>query len=70
MNTPSTNDVQSITGTLANPFDSIYDAIIKAYELGAPYIKATVTIKLLEGTHSMLRTNWANYIPSASDKHH
>ena len=49
------------------------DAITKAYELGAPYHWATITIKM--GTdavnpHALLRsTNWGYYKPHYSDEY-
>lgn len=48
----------------------MYDALTRAYELGAPYSSATVTILLKSGTHSMLRTTYGYYLPSYSDKNH
>jgi hypothetical protein len=41
----------TIDGSLAKPYIYLTDAIAKAYELGAPYASATVTIKLVEDTN-------------------
>ena len=43
--------IQSITGTsTTSPFYYLDDGIAKAYELGAPFKSATITIYLLDGT--------------------
>jgi hypothetical protein len=39
-----------VTGTAADPFYYLTDAIAKAYELGAPKKQAVITINLLEGS--------------------
>jgi len=43
------NAVQSITGSSSNPFNFLQDALEKAYELGAQYDKAMITIKMRRG---------------------
>jgi len=48
----------------------MYDALTKAYELGAPYTGATVNILLMSGTHGMLRKTYGHYLPTMSDKNH
>lgn len=68
--TTNSANIQSVTGASNNAFDNLYDAITKAYEIGAQYTSATVTIKLYGGTHSMLRTNYGFYVPTKSDKYH
>ena len=62
------NPIQSVTGTTTNRFDNLYDAIKRAYELGAPYTSATITIKLEDGTHGMLRSTYGMYNPQYTDK--
>jgi hypothetical protein len=66
---PNSNTVQSITGSFTNPFNTIMDAVEKAYELGAPYFSATVYIYLIDSgdAHAMLRTNVDYYMSSSSD---
>jgi hypothetical protein len=34
------NPLQSITGTSANSFNYLEDAVMKAYEIGAPFLSA------------------------------
>ncbi|CDW82437.1 UNKNOWN [Stylonychia lemnae] len=51
----NTRDNSLIDGSINNYFNSIQDAIKKAYELGAPYQSAQITILLLDGTHAMVR---------------
>lgn len=46
------------------------DALTKAYELGAPYSTASITILLKSGTHYMLRSTYGYYMPTKSDKNH
>ena len=53
--TPNPNPLQSQTGTLANAFNYLEDAVMKAYELGAPYTSAQITIIMGAGTHYMKR---------------
>ena len=68
-------NIQTITGTNANPFFYLNDGISKAYELGAPYKSATITILLLEGSggNSMnhylrpIKTTERQYIPANYD---
>ena len=38
------NALQSITGTSANSFNYLEDAVMKAYEIGAPFLTAQITI--------------------------
>lgn len=40
-----------MTGGLFDPFDNLFDAIERAYEIAATEDEQTVTIKLLEGDH-------------------
>jgi hypothetical protein len=68
--TASAIAIQSIDGSSGNPYDNLYDGLARAYELGAPYSSATVNILLYSGTHSMLRTTYGYYLPSASDINH
>ena len=68
--------IQSITGTSTHPFYYLDDGIAKAYEIGAPYKSATITIYLLNGTggsgnniHYMrpIQNSEAKYIPANYD---
>lgn len=60
--------ISTITGAIGDPFDSLYDALEKAYELGAPYTGATVTILMKPGSHHhMLRAPYGMYIGTASE---
>ena len=45
------------------------DAVEKAYELGAPFLAANVTILLIDSGfyHAMVRSNLSYYMTSASD---
>lgn len=56
-----------MTGDTGNRFDNLYDAITRAYEIGAAYTSATITIKLGSGTHYMLRSTYGFYLPVYSD---
>ncbi|CDW75588.1 UNKNOWN [Stylonychia lemnae] len=59
-----------IDGTINNYFNSIQDAIKKAYELGAPYSSAEITISLLFGVHAMVRYNPEDlYMPKMLDQY-
>jgi hypothetical protein len=49
-------------------FDNLYDALTRAYELGAPYNNASIKIIFTSTTHAMLRTNYGYYLPKYSDK--
>lgn len=43
---------------------------MRAYEIGAPYISATITISLLSGTHGMIKYYPTDkYMPKAYDDH-
>ena len=42
-------------GTFSKPYDCLFDAIERAYELAAPYQSATITIKMFTGSHYALR---------------
>ena len=68
----TTTDPTSITGTYTDAFNSIQDAISKAYELGAPYTSATITIILKQSgssTHAMLRAQGTKYyMPTKYDQ--
>lgn len=50
-------------GSINNPLNSIQEAIARAYELGAPYTSATITVLLLDYgyEHYMARYNPSNY---------
>jgi hypothetical protein len=64
------NPSSSITGILStDPFNSIQDAMAKAYEIGAPYTYAFVTILLMDGNHAMIREASDYYMPTAYDKY-
>lgn len=65
----NTNPVNTITGTLGDPFNTLEDAISKAYELGASKTSATITILLMAGPHAMLRNTHDYFMPSESDEH-
>ncbi|CDW89057.1 UNKNOWN [Stylonychia lemnae] len=54
----NSRDSSLIDGTINNYFNSIQDAIKKAYELGAPYQSAQITILLLDGSHAMITINY------------
>jgi hypothetical protein len=49
-------------------FDHLYDALTRAYELGAPYNNASIKIIFTTTTHAMLRSNYGYYLPKYSDK--
>jgi hypothetical protein len=38
-------------GSSGSPFNYLIDGLAKAYELGAPYLKASITIKLKYGNN-------------------
>ena len=42
-------NLQGITGTFSDSFNTLNDAIQKAYEVGAPYTNAVITIMLSPG---------------------
>lgn len=71
----SYSSLQTCAGTVADPFWYLSDAISKAYEIGAPYNSATVTIYLLEGTGAdkhihyirPLKNTERQYIPANFD---
>ena len=42
-------------GTNSDPYDNLFDAIERAYELAADSSLASITILLLEGTHFLNR---------------
>ena len=44
-----------MTGTEGDPFDNLFDAIERAYELAADSSEATITIKILAGEHFLKR---------------
>ena len=59
--------MQSIDGSYSNPFNQLQDAITKAYEIGAPYTSATITIYFkATSTNSMIKFKGV-YIPTAKD---
>ncbi|TNV88247.1 hypothetical protein FGO68_gene13755 [Halteria grandinella] len=71
-------DVQSQLGTAGSPFNFLIDGIAKALELGAPYTKAEITIRLKTGVGGFggqyhehwvrpITTAEKNYIPSKYD---
>ncbi len=70
-------NAQTITGTSSDPYNFLVDAIAKAYEIGAPYTSAEITINLMTGVQSgnpvdyhfvrPLATNERNYVPSKFD---
>ncbi|CDW89700.1 UNKNOWN [Stylonychia lemnae] len=63
-------DSSSITGSSTNYFNSIQDAIKKAYELGAEYSSAEITIKLIDGSHTMVRYYPEDkYMPTKLDQY-
>lgn len=77
---PDQSTITGASSTLA--FSQLQDAITKAYELGAPYESATITIYLTASTMSpggpgggppsttyqaMLRSTYSYYKPTASD---
>ena len=48
--------LQSITGSSSNSFNYLEDAVMKAYEIGAPFLSATITIVIKDvGPHFMKR---------------
>jgi hypothetical protein len=50
--------IQSIDGTITNPFNYLQDAITRAYELAAITKTSDLTILLMTGgIHAMLRRN-------------
>ncbi len=54
--TVNPNPLQSITGTSADSFNYLEDAIMKAYEIGAPFLSAQITIIIKDvGPHYMKR---------------
>jgi hypothetical protein len=56
--------------SLNTAFNSIQDAFTRAYELGAPYLEATVTIVLKTGDHAMVRYFPSDfYVPKSYDPH-
>ena len=55
-------------GTFAKPYDCLFDAIERAYELAAPYESATITIKKFTGSHFALRAVRRKYLPTNVDK--
>jgi hypothetical protein len=60
---PSGTNIQSIDGTLNNPFFDILDALEKAQELCAPFTSCTTTIYLMKGDHFLLRMVRDYYSP-------
>ncbi|CDW80471.1 UNKNOWN [Stylonychia lemnae] len=69
----STNDYYSeenLTGyTIDDAFLSLQSAFIKAYEYGAPFESAEITILLIAGkTHSMIRYDNNHLLPNAYDQ--
>lgn len=60
--TANPNPIQSIDGKTGNRYDNFIDAITRAYELGAPYSGATITIKLGgSGVYGFLRSKYGYY---------
>ena len=64
----NSNSIQSITGTTSNRFDYLTDAIERAFEIGAPYTQATITIKLAAGNHFLYRGARDFYVPLSVDR--
>ena len=59
--------VQTITGTsTSDAFNTLQDAITKAYELAAPYTLANINI-YLKGNTAMLRQATDYYMPTRID---
>jgi hypothetical protein len=48
---PSATNIQTRGIKESEPFSSIHDALAKAYELGATYVSADVTIIMNDKTH-------------------
>ena len=73
VNYVNAKSAQAITGTsLTDSFNTLQDGMAKAYELGAPYTSATITIILIEGgDHALVRKsptfNALPYTQTASD---
>ena len=40
-----------------DPYDNLFDAIERAYELASDSSNATITIKLMKGTHYIKKEN-------------
>ena len=60
--------IQSIDGTITNPFNYLQDAITRAYELAAITKTSDLTILLMTGgIHAMLRRNDQFYTPFRTD---
>lgn len=60
--------IETIDGGYDNAFNTLQDAISKAYEIGAPYESATIIILLKIGIHAMLRSNqYRYYMPTNYD---
>jgi hypothetical protein len=60
--------VQTLTGHITDPFDNLFDAIERAYELAAPYSLATITIHLFKGDHYLVRGERLFYTATNVDK--
>eukprot|EP00347_Sterkiella_histriomuscorum_P003147 403365410 len=59
----STIPISQQNGSLNNPFDNIYNALIKAQEISALYQKSIINIFLQKGDHYLLRNMTARYTP-------
>jgi hypothetical protein len=59
-----------ISGLINDPFNFLHDAIQKAYELGAPYKKAKITIKMKKGYDSSNNARYYHYmkVPTATQE--
>lgn len=54
--TVNPNPLQSVTGSSADSFNYLEDAVMKAYEMGAPFLSAQITIVIKDvGPHFMKR---------------
>jgi hypothetical protein len=49
------NSIPYRSGALDSPFDNLFDAIERAYELAIESISANITINLLPGNHYLKR---------------
>lgn len=53
--TPNTNPIQSIQGTVADPYYDLEEAINRAFSDCAPFTSCNVTIYMMKGDHYLLR---------------
>eukprot|EP00347_Sterkiella_histriomuscorum_P009503 403340963 len=66
----NTKAVDSIAGSSSDSFNTIFDALRKAYDIAARYETYTVKILLKSGTHAMLREpNAPQYMPQYIDQY-